>query len=652
MTYTIVGVIGHIDHGKTSLVAALTGVETDTHPEEKRRGITIDLGFASYVDGDQRFALIDAPGHQKYIGNLLAGVSAVDVGLLVVACDQGIQAQTLEHAAILQSLGVRKLIVAISRIDLADAAQQQELREELDFFLADYGFREIPKVAVSVVTGEGLDELREQLRIAARTEERSAAGSFRMPIDRVFTKEGRGCVVAGTPWVGSVQVGDQLQLARTGQLVRVRGLEVHGQSVEVSRAGLRTAMNLAGISATDLARGDELLTEHHYPAARRLLAQITMFQDAQPLRCPATVQLHTATTACSVRILGVKRLQAAEDAIVILEAEDSVVATYQQKCLFRRPYPVGSFAGGRILASLRPSDRKSASLLKLGRALQHPDAGERLSGWIEFRSELTLEPAFVESQLGVPADQADSLIQKCVERGQAVSIDGRLVSPQTLDRVSRFLVQRLHSQAESQEDAWIDEESLLRRLGSLSSVSVGRQALQQLISSGNVVRVNRMVAIASEQTVLTKKQQARMNQLLEVFENTRTPPSLKELAAQFKLSTDAVGSLLRFATQQRILLEIADGLYLSTDVWNRMLRQLSEQLASVPELAVAEIRDTWNVTRKYAIPMLEYCDRNGYTIRRGDVRAAGPALAEFARGDADTEATERIESQDKSGGAE
>ena len=173
MSYTIVGVIGHIDHGKTSLVGVLTGVDTDTHPEEKLRGITIDLGFASFSQGDYEFALIDAPGHQKYIGNLLAGVSAVDVGLLVVACDQGIQEQTLEHAAILQTLGVKKLIVAISRIDLSDEATKLELSEELEVFLADYGFVDVPTIPLSSVTGEGIDSLKSQLCEFARTTDRS-----------------------------------------------------------------------------------------------------------------------------------------------------------------------------------------------------------------------------------------------------------------------------------------------------------------------------------------------------------------------------------------------------------------------------------------------------------------------------------------------
>ncbi|MCP4508479.1 MAG: GTP-binding protein, partial [Fuerstiella sp.] len=174
MSYSIVGVIGHIDHGKTSLVAALTGVDTDTHPEEKRRGITIDLGFASFTEGDHQFALIDAPGHQKYVGNLLAGVSGIDIGLLVVACDQGIQEQTLEHASILQMLGVRRLMVALSRIDLATSEAQAELREDLELFMDDFGFTDVPMVPVSPVKNLGIDELKTQLcDFADSLEERS-----------------------------------------------------------------------------------------------------------------------------------------------------------------------------------------------------------------------------------------------------------------------------------------------------------------------------------------------------------------------------------------------------------------------------------------------------------------------------------------------
>ncbi len=629
MSYTIVAVIGHIDHGKTSLVAALTGVDTDTHPEEKRRGITIDLGFASYTDGEHQFALIDAPGHQKYIGNLLAGVSSVDVGLLVVACDQGIQAQTLEHAAILESLGVSQLIVAMSRIDLADAKTRQELSEELDVFLADYGFHEIPKVAVSSLTGEGLDQLRSLLRRIARTTDRVAIGNFRMPIDRVFTIEGRGCVVAGTPWSGSVAVGDHLQLSRSGQIVRVRGLEVHGQSVETSQAGFRTAVNLVGASSAEIERGDELVAENSHRPTRRMVAQMKMFQETSELRCPATVQMHTATAACSARIIGVKRLLPGEEAIVVIDTDQPIVATYQQQYLFRRPYPVGSFAGGRILASVDPSDRKTATLLELGRALRSSDAAGRLAAWADFRGELTVDPSWAESQLGVTPEMLQPLIEQCAREGRATSIDGRLVSQPTIDRVTVYIIKVLTQHAEAGDDAWMDEESLIRRIRSAGSPAVGRHALEDLLREGKLVRVNRMVSIASEQTVLSKKQRAKMEQILDVFQGSRTPPTIKELANQLEISVDAANSLVRFATQQRILVDLGNGFFLAHDVWMAFLGELKEMFERSSDLSVSEIRDGWKVTRKYAIPMLEYCDRMELTTRHQDMRSAGRALAQI-----------------------
>ncbi|MCA9203651.1 MAG: selenocysteine-specific translation elongation factor, partial [Planctomycetales bacterium] len=338
--YSIVGVVGHIDHGKTSLVAALTGVDTDTHPEEKRRGITIDLGFAHCRIGERQFAFIDAPGHQRFIGNLLAGVSSVDIGLLVVACDQGIQEQTLEHVAILRQLGVPRLIVVISRTDLASEEDARELAEELRLFLSEYGFTEFPVVRVAAPSGLGLDDLRAELTAAARVGERVASQHFRLPIDRVFSVPGRGCVVAGTVWSGSVRVGDVVEIARTRQRVRVRELELHGVAVEDSRVGYRTAINLSGISARELGRGDELVAVGTHRSTTRLLIELSLFAEAPDVSCPAVVQLHTATTHCSARLVGAKRL--GTPCYLVAETDQPLVATYGQRCLFRRPYPVGS----------------------------------------------------------------------------------------------------------------------------------------------------------------------------------------------------------------------------------------------------------------------------------------------------------------------
>ena len=624
MSYTIIGVIGHIDHGKTSLVAALTGVDTDSHPEEKRRGITIDLGFATFSDGSDQYALIDAPGHQKYIGNLLAGVSAVDIGLLVVACDQGIQAQTLEHAAILQSLGINKLIVAMSRVDLVENKNTLELSEELDLFLAEFGFENVPRVPISSVTGEGLDELRALFSSMARKTKRSSSGHFRMPIDRVFTVEGRGCVAAGSPWSGVLQIGDQLQIARTGQLVRVREIEVHGIHEQRSQIGVRTALNLTGVSASEIARGDELVaTDTHVPASR-LLVELKTFVDATEVKCPTTIQFHTATSATSARLFGPKTIPASGKEVVIVDVEQPVVATHGQSCLFRKPYPVGSFAGGRILGTVKPASKQTTRLLKLGKQLCDASPQQRLTAWVEFFGECSPASLDLKTVVGLDGSQLQSATESCIQDGTIVSTEGKtLTSPSLLARLSTFVINLLTSQAESMDDAWLDEQSVIQRAIPIASAGTTQGVLNNLVKEKKIVRVNRMIAVPSEKTILSKKQLNRMNQLLSLYEQQRKPPTLKEAATALDSTTDAVASLIRFATQQRILIDLGHGFFISQQSFEMLCGELLELFTDGPERSVAEIRDHWGITRKHAIPLLEFCDNSQITVRNGDIRVQG-----------------------------
>ena len=627
MSYTIVGVIGHIDHGKTSLVAALTGVDTDTHPEEKRRGITIDLGFASFCEGDDEFALIDAPGHQKYIGNLLAGVSSIDVGLLVVACDQGIQAQTLEHASILQNLGVANLIVAVSRIDLSDAETLEELTEELQVFLSDYGFNDIPVLAISSVTGKGLDALKSTLATYSRTSPRSDAGPFRMPVDRVFSVPGRGCVVAGTPWSGKIAIGDLIHVAGVGNEVRVRELEVHGEQVEQSKIGRRTAMNITGVSASELSRGAELIAAGSFKATTQHLVAIQMFRDTSELKCPATIQLHSATTSCAGRITGVRLLSPATQAVAVIETDQPIVTASEQQFLLRRPYPVGSFAGGRFLASFDVPQSRKRNLVELGERLVGTAAADRLLAWVDYWGEVSVDDVEFELNLGIAQSDLPQIIDAAVAAGDIVMpVKNNLVSTTTLLRTRNYALKLLKSQAEETDDAWLVEESLVTKLASSGSQAVAKSVIGDLVDSNEIVRLNRMVAIASDDTKLSKKQRARMTQIIEMYTGDRTPPTLKEAAAKLDATVDAISSPVRFATQQRLLTDLGNGFLISTDVFQTLCSELKLMFEEQSEQSVAEIRDRWQVTRKHAIPLLEHCDKMGVTTRSGNQRTAGPNL--------------------------
>lgn len=626
MSYTIVGVIGHIDHGKTSLVAALTGVDTDTHPEEKRRGITIDLGFASFREGDRQFALIDAPGHQKYIGNLLAGVSGIDVGLLVVACDQGIQEQTLEHASILQTLGVERLIVAMSRIDLADEAAQNELADELDLFLDDCGFRDVPKIRLSSVTGEGMQDLKTKLyEYADAVPAREVSQFFRMPVDRVFSMPGRGCVIAGTVWSGTLKTGDNLQLAHSGTSVRVREIEVHGTEVDTSKVGHRTALNVTGVSASEVHRGDELIQPDAFSTARHLLFEVRMFADTPELKCPATVQLHVAATACSARITGVRKLSPGTSAVVVVETDTPVVATHGQRCLFRLPYPVGTIAGGTVLATIDGHVKRARKLIELGEQLAMLDPAERLVEWVDFLGLVQPTDAWFELQLGIPAAQIEAAVAAAESSGRLLQLKDKFVSATVIERVRTRTIELLTRQADEQQDAWVVEESAVRQLEVYGSEPVVRLVLNQLVSDGKLVRLGKVIALATDGNALSKKQQKRMEQIVGAYENNRTPPMLKGVADSLQLPLEAVTSLSRFAVQTGLLLDLGGGLLLASAVMDALVGELHELFAETAELSVADIRDKWQVTRKHAIPFLEYCDQNQITVRHDNLRTAGTA---------------------------
>ena len=631
MSYTIVGVIGHIDHGKTSLVAALTGVDTDTHPEEKRRGITIDLGFASFQEGDHQFALIDAPGHQKYIGNLLAGVSGIDIGLLVVACDQGIQEQTLEHASILQTLGVKRLVVALSRIDLASEEAQTTLADDLELFLDDCGFSDVPMIRISSVQKVGLPELRQQLcEFADSVPQRRIGNYFRMPVDRVFSMPGRGCVIAGTVWTGTLKVGDTLALAESGKTVRVREIEVHGEEVESSRVAHRTALNVTGVSANEVSRGDELIQPDSFSAGRQLLLEVRTFNDAPELRCPATVQLHIAATACSARITGIRKLPPATSTVVVVETDRPVVATFGQRCLLRLPYPVGTIAGATVLASIDGHAKRARRLIELGEKLAMLDASERLSEWVDFLGEVTPEPQWFELQLGIDVEDIDQAVDAAVESARLKKMAKLLVSTSLLERIQSKVLDLLSKQAEETKDAWVVEASVIQKLDGFGSKIVVASGLNSLIDDGKLVRLGKVIAVASDENSLSKKQQKRMEQVMSVFEGNRSPPSLKDIAAQLQLPVETVTSLSRFGVQTGMLLDVGGGLLLGSSVFRELCCELSELFEASPELAVADIRDRWQVTRKHAIPFLEYCDQSKVTLRSDNVRRAGPSLSAYA----------------------
>ncbi|GIW96975.1 MAG: selenocysteine-specific translation elongation factor [Pirellulaceae bacterium] len=631
--YRIVGVTGHIDHGKTRLVGALTGVDTDRHPEEKQRGITIDLGFAALEEDDQVLAFVDAPGHQRYVSNLLAGVSGVDIGLLVVAADQGIQAQTLEHTAILHSLGVPRLVVAMTRIDLATDEQIEALREELEVFLVDWGFERFPVIAVSSHTGAGLDALKrtlcdlEENTAADRVETRQRP--FRMPIDRVLHVPGRGLVVAGCVWEGKVAVGDHVGIAGERTPLRVRSIEVHGQDQPQSFAGLRTAINLVGDVPREVVRGDELIAAEGHLLSPRLLVELNVFPGRPAIKPGVRLLMHTGTGAQEVEVQAPRTIASGERGPALIIASRPLVATWGQPLLLRLPHPIGCFAGGRVLASLPPTHRwKRRQLWEAAERLAGTAApADRLASWVEMAGYVALDDAYflqwARSAVGDPASwKAFQASMPTI-----VWLPNHLASQSWLQGLAQRVSQALGRHRQRQADSWMHLDALQRHLAAEAPAEIVQYVVQIMTDQQRLARVENMIAEVVPENALSKKQRAQLEKLLVAFRDNRMPPTLNELAQHLATTVDQTKALVRYAIDQGFLVDVGKGFLIGRSVLNVLCYELQELLNERQQVMVAEVRDRWQLTRKHTIPLLEYFDRQGITRREGDFRKAGPNMA-------------------------
>ena len=629
MSYAIIGTAGHIDHGKTSLVQALTGTNTDRLAEEQRRGMTLDLGFTWFDVDDHRMAVIDVPGHEKYIANMLSGVAAIDIGLLVVAADEGIALQTREHLAILASLPVPDIVVALTKIDLSDEVTIEIIRDDLRELTAELGYPDVTIVNVSSQTGEGLMDLTRVL--AERTsgvQQATANGSFRMPIDRCFTVAGRGCVVAGTIWQGQVHSGDQLQILPGTKSVRVRDVEVHGHTVESSRAGYRTALNLAGISHHEVTRGCEIVSPDVFRSSQRCLTELCMFADAPEITNGRIVRMHTAAGSSAIRLLtGGGPLRPGARKVAVLKCANPLLLTPGQTLLLRRPGAAGTFSGGRILASQRLGDHRTGTLIALGQKLLDATPEESLSAWLGLCGCLDLSDDTLAVDLGLPADTLTELVQQGIASGLLVKVPGShtVLSKESAETLNNKILQRLEARVSDGKAAWTDESSLVEESLTLASEAVVRWIVDRLVGEGRIIRLQRQITAASSMA-LSPSQQAVFTSLLDRYHSERQPPNLAGLEELEKKPRKEIEALVKLAVSQGLLVSLGGGWFLSQHVLDELRAELGDLFASQQELTVAEIRDLWGLTRKHAVPFLEFFDKSGFTRRSGNVRTAGPAF--------------------------
>ena len=641
----ILGTAGHIDHGKTALVKALTGVDTDRLPEEKRRGITIDLGFAELVLGPYRLGIVDVPGHERFVRNMLAGATGIDLALLVIAADESVKPQTREHLHILRLLGLDSGVIALTKYDLPQPEWIELVEEEVGELVAGTFLADAPVVRTSAVTGMGLEELRAALRDAAEKAVRSARRArrqapFQMAIDRAFTIAGHGTVVTGSVAGGQARLGDELVIEPGGMPVRVRGLENHGRHVEEVHRGQRAAVNLAGVHHHQLERGQELASPGHLVPSRLLSVRLSLLPSApRPLkhRARARVHLGTAELIVSAALLDRDQLRPGEGALAQLLLSRPAVSTWGQPLVIRSESPVMTIGGGQVL---------DPDALRLGRGdgralawladLSSSDPVVRAAAAAALTGPRPWGPRDLARTAGI--DDVPQVYQDLIRQGLVVEI---AVSPTRTVRLHRAVLEdlagrtesvlrRLHQQSPLQPA--MERSRVVGLLPRLADEGVIEAVLSWMTAAGRIASSPQGLALAGFGPRLSDKERELVDRIVAIYRQAAfQPPSVQQLKDQIGRSQAALPELIALATAEHRLVKVSAEYYLAADVELQLRETLAAHLAEGPGLSVSRIREILATSRKYAVPLCEYLDRIGFTRRQGDLRVLDDRYAGQAR---------------------
>ncbi|HEX6990111.1 MAG TPA: selenocysteine-specific translation elongation factor [Bacillota bacterium] len=626
MAEVVIGTAGHVDHGKTALIRALTGQDTDRLPEERRRGISIDLGFAEFqLPSGRRAGIVDVPGHERFIKNMVAGASGIDLVLLVVAADEGVMPQTREHLQILQLLGVESGVVVITKTDLVDDDWLDLVEADLRSELARSFLAGAPVLRVSSKTGAGLDELRSVVdNLLPRVRRRPEDAHARLPVDRVFRVAGFGTVVTGTLIAGRIAVDDRLEVQPGRREVRVRQVQVHGRRVDVAEAGQRVALNLAGIAVDELARGQVLVTPSTLVAVRTLAAACTLLDEAErPLKNGARVRLHIGTSEVLGRLLLLDRdaLEPGQRGFAQFQAEEPLVAARGDRCIIRSYSPLRTIGGGVVLDPGQRYRRYRAESLELLAVLDSGSLKDVVEALLE-REAGPVDVAGFARRLNLPLERLQALLGDLAGRVVALAGGGLVASVSVHRRLAGRIAEALdayHRQFPLRPG--MPREALRAAVLPRADARAFGALLDHLAADGRVELDGDAVRVPGFRPRLDERLQAALESIHARFRDAgAAPPTRAGAAAELGLSQDEALALIDMLVAQGRLVRVDEDFYLDTAVYDRMVDRIRELLEARGSATVAEIRDALGTTRKYVLPLLEHLDRRSVTRRMGDVR--------------------------------
>ena len=630
----IVGTAGHIDHGKTELVKALTGVDTDRLKEEKERGITIDLGFAEMREDEMRLAFVDVPGHERFVKNMLAGAGGIDMVLLVVAADESIKPQTREHFDICRLLKIKKGLIAITKVDLVEEEILELIRMEIKDFVQESFLQDAPVIATSIKSGRGIEELKEELfNIAGQIEPKESSGFFRLPIDRCFSMKGFGTVVTGTLISGILQQDDEVAVLPKGLSSRLRGLQVFNQRTQKALAGQRTAVNLQGIEVSQISRGDVLVPHDTFRTSRLLDVRLYLLPGCpRPLKDFARVRFHHGTSEIMARthLLGDKAISPGSQGFVQLVLEKPTLCLPGDHFIIRSYSPISTIGGGIILDNLPLRHRgRAAEVVELLRILEKMEPELSIVAFSQRKGIKGIEERELIARLGLKSTILSNIANKLAEEDKMKIISSqplRLISSSTfypLCEEALSEIGRYHKKTPFKKG--IPKEELKAKVFKQADQGVMNFALDWLKSQGKISLHQEKIGLKEYKIELSAEEQKIEDELEKIFiKGGFSPPDLEEALNKCKSPPDKVEMIFNFLIDQGVLIKISSNYVIHRKILEELKRNLKEFVAKKEMISVPEFKELTKTTRKFAIPLLEYLDQKKITRREGDKRIINP----------------------------
>lgn len=626
----IMGTAGHIDHGKTTLIKALTGIDCDRLSEEKKRGITIELGFAFLDLGEsERLGIVDVPGHEKFVKNMVAGAAGVDFVILVIAADEGIMPQTREHLEICQLLGVTTGLVALTKTDMVDEEWLEMVEEEVASYLEPTFLGGAPIIPVSAHTGDGLEELKGELKkLLSQFEPKRRSDLFRLPVDRVFTMKGHGTVVTGTMISGSISIGDDVVLYPGGIETKVRGLQSHGETVETAQAGRRTAVNLHGLEVEDVRRGDVLARPGTLFPSDVWDIELTVLESSHlPLKHRREIHFHHGAreVLARVHLLDRDELKPGETAVCQVRFKEPLAGVYGDRVVLRSFSPLRAFAGGRIVGPTgHVVKRFKGAEERLGlltsdvpeevAAAQLELAGEQGLTFAQLLTMTNLQSKALEKTLGVLGGQQKAVLFDKETRRYA---GGELVEG-LAEGLLEFLAD-FHSRDSMKPG--VQRGELASSWGSNLPPKLFHYVVEKLLKKGDIVAEQEVLKLKGHKVSLASDQEKVRQVVVDAYKNGgTTPPNLKDVLEPLGMEFKEAAGVFRLLQDQGEIVRIKGDMYYHASALDEIKAGILAFFEKNDAMSAPDFKDITGLSRKYLIPILEYFDKEKLTVRVGDVR--------------------------------